>query len=114
MLPMQGSGAGQAIEDAYTLSHLLLRSLQDNIPIHRVTEAYSKGRLPLANLVIQKSREVAETLTFHTPEYEGINNADDGSVKRLLERMAAEYPALYDWMEDISVDEEVEKALKML
>ncbi|KAF8984591.1 hypothetical protein BDQ17DRAFT_1260725, partial [Cyathus striatus] len=99
MPPTQGSGAGQAIEDAYTLAHLLLKALQDDIPMHRVTEAYSKMRQPLANLVLQRSRDSARLSGFRAPGYEGVNSADDETQKKLYKQFAQDYPSLYDWME---------------
>ncbi|KAF8993897.1 hypothetical protein BDQ17DRAFT_1367666 [Cyathus striatus] len=114
MTPNLGSGAGQAIEDAYTLAHLLLKAIKEKIPIHRVTDAYTKVRQPLANLVLQRSVDAAQLSSFRAPGYEGINSADSTQRNKLFEQFALDYEALFNWWETNPVEQEVEKALYML
>lgn len=55
MSPHQGAGAGQAIEDAFVLAHLLKKSTSSTL--HLACEAYQHVRLPLANRVLRGSYE---------------------------------------------------------
>ncbi|KAF8990560.1 hypothetical protein BDQ17DRAFT_1371721 [Cyathus striatus] len=117
MTPNLGSGAGQAVEDAYTLAHLLSKAISEQKPIHRVTDAYTKSRQPLANLVLKRSLEADRLTRFRsdrTRGYEGINDKDDESKKEMFKRFAVEYEALYSWWETNPVEQEVEKVLQML
>ncbi|KAF9002490.1 hypothetical protein BDQ17DRAFT_1356956 [Cyathus striatus] len=115
MTPNLGSGAGQAIEDAYTLAYLLRKSLEETIPIQRVTEVYTKARQPLANLVLEKSHEMGRLACFHEPGYERINDADNEKAQEeMLERFPQDFVSKYLWWEMHPVKKEVEKALAML
>ncbi|KAF8990578.1 hypothetical protein BDQ17DRAFT_1371746 [Cyathus striatus] len=114
MMPTMGSGAGQAIEDAYILAQLLSKAVEDNIPIHRVTDAYTKTRQPLANLVLQKSYDLAQLITFRKQGYEGIDDADQETMKQLFRQFALDFEQLFDWWEMYPIEAEVEKALNML
>ncbi|KAK0504812.1 FAD/NAD-P-binding domain-containing protein [Armillaria luteobubalina] len=55
MSPHQGAGAGQAIEDAFVLAHLLKKSTSSTL--HVACEAYQHVRQPLANRVLHGSYE---------------------------------------------------------
>ncbi|KAF8977649.1 hypothetical protein BDQ17DRAFT_1383680 [Cyathus striatus] len=86
MPPNLGSGAGQAVEDAYTLAHLVGKAIKGNIPMHRVTEAYTKIRRPLANTVLRQSREMGRLVSFRAPGYEHFKSDDKEALNRWLER----------------------------
>ncbi|KAF8993910.1 hypothetical protein BDQ17DRAFT_1545816 [Cyathus striatus] len=114
MLPNLGAGAGQAVEDAYMLARLLLKALENDIPIHRVTDAYATTRRPIANLVLEKSREMARVGSFRAPGYEDISGADEETSRRLYEKLSVDVNEKFNWGEPYPVDKEVEKALEML
>lgn len=67
MTPHQGSGAGQALEDAYVLGSLLGHPsvTLDILPV--VLEIYEQIRLPFANDVQRRSAESAWRQSFQDP-----------------------------------------------
>ncbi|KAF8992598.1 hypothetical protein BDQ17DRAFT_1312808 [Cyathus striatus] len=121
MTPNLGSGAGQGIErtnnciqDAYILAHLIRKATEKQIPISRVTEVYSENRQPLANYVLKKSDDLGRLASFRFPGYEGIKDANDETMKALIEKFALDFEGLFDWWESHPVEKEVEKTLNML
>ncbi|KAF8992592.1 salicylate hydroxylase [Cyathus striatus] len=114
MPPTLGSGAGQAVEDAYILSLLLAKAVKDNVPMSRVTEAYTKVRQPLANLVLQRSHDMGKMATFSSPELESFNDENEETREVLLKKYVEEFESMFDWWKEYPVEKEVEKALGML
>lgn len=79
MSPFQGSGAGQAIEDAFILGTLLGHPAVtlETVPI--ALKLYEQLRLPLANEVQRRSLQAAWTVSFQDPRYEDFD-APDGET----------------------------------
>ncbi|KAF8979616.1 hypothetical protein BDQ17DRAFT_1367673 [Cyathus striatus] len=114
MTPNLGSGAGQAVEDAYTLARLVGKAIKENIQIHRVTEAYTKIRRPLANTVLQQSNEMGRLACFRAPGYEHFRSDDKEALNRWFERFLNDFNEKFGWTEKHPVEGEVEKALNIL
>ena len=68
MTPNQGSGAGQAIEDAYVLAALLTHPSVTRESIPRALKIYEKIRLPHGNDVQRRSRENGKLYEFAADE----------------------------------------------
>ncbi|KLO12920.1 FAD/NAD-binding domain-containing protein [Schizopora paradoxa] len=68
MTPNQGSGAGQAIEDAYVLAALLTHPSVTRDSIPRALKIYEKIRLPHGNDVQRRSRENGKLYEFAADE----------------------------------------------
>ena len=67
MTPFQGSGAGQAIEDAYILAALLAHHGTTLSTLPTALKVYESIRLPLANNVQRASRDNGLLCTFQDP-----------------------------------------------
>lgn len=79
--PGQAAGAGQGLEDAAVLSHLLaITRSTDQIP--RLLEVYDSIRRPRAQRVVQTSQEAGEMYVWNSPETESdmqkiVDNANN-------------------------------------
>ncbi|KAI0343322.1 FAD/NAD(P)-binding domain-containing protein [Trametopsis cervina] len=139
MMPYQGSGAGQAIEDAYLLGTLLAHT-PHNTPIARVAEVYDAVRRPAAQRVASVSRDAGLLYTFNYPGLEvrgdvgghgascapeeramGGQNGEDGREteaekenQRKLHEVYRRVRENWVWAWDTSVDGDVERAVRML
>lgn len=69
MAPHQGSGAGQAIEDAYVLGSLLGHPSVTLSTLPIALEIYQKIRLPHANDKQRRSAEAALVYSFEDPRF---------------------------------------------
>ncbi|KAI0062891.1 FAD/NAD(P)-binding domain-containing protein [Artomyces pyxidatus] len=100
MLPHQGAGAGQAIEDAYVLAALLGEaSTTPAVPsaVARALELYQSIRLYRANSVIEGSRESGRMYEFSS-EF----GQDYAVLAPAIERQ-------WDWLQEASAEEQVER-----
>lgn len=68
MTPHQGSGAGQAIEDAYILGSLLGHPKVTLDKVQIALEIYQQIRLPFANKIQRLSAEAAWISSFQDPK----------------------------------------------
>ncbi|GJJ14209.1 hypothetical protein Clacol_008471 [Clathrus columnatus] len=94
MLPHMGSGAGQAIEDAYILSELLSLPQTTKRNLKLVLKAYDYVRRPRANKVLTRSRDVGEIYEFRGPS--GDNQT---GIRKDLENMWS-----FVWHHDLGDD----------
>ncbi|KAF8152293.1 hypothetical protein B0H34DRAFT_663942, partial [Crassisporium funariophilum] len=115
MTPHQGNGAGQAIEDAYILAHLIAKAVRTNIPISSITEVYNAIRQPFGNLVQNASRTHGLLYEFNASHFEDVKEEGDVSVRpdrlrELGELITSEWE--YAW--STSAEGDLQKALAML
>ncbi|KZT72214.1 FAD/NAD(P)-binding domain-containing protein [Daedalea quercina L-15889] len=68
MSPHQGAGAGQAIEDAFILAHLLGHQATSLATLPQALLAYEHVRLPLGNHVLRGSYESGVMYEFNGPQ----------------------------------------------
>jgi salicylate hydroxylase len=96
--PHQGAGAGQAIEDAYVLTHLLgqVDSVED---IEDAFRAYDTVRRPRSQKVVTTSREVASLYEF-----------EDETVGTDLDLIRKKLEMRYDWIWDEDLPQQLKKA----
>ncbi|TBU25153.1 FAD/NAD(P)-binding domain-containing protein [Dichomitus squalens] len=67
MTPHQGAGAGQAIEDAYILAEVLGHPNTTLASLPKALVAYERVRLPMANHVLQGSKQSGDMYEFNGP-----------------------------------------------
>ncbi|KAI9061735.1 FAD/NAD-P-binding domain-containing protein [Trametes sanguinea] len=101
MTPHQGAGAGQAIEDAYILAEVLGHPGTTLSTLSQALAAYEAVRLPMANHVLQGSRESGNMYEFNGPL-----GAD-------LARLGPQIGKQWDWVWKTTPLEEREKALRL-
>ncbi|KAI5119670.1 hypothetical protein M0805_007760 [Coniferiporia weirii] len=79
MTPFQGSGAGQAIEDAFILGALLTHPLTTLSTLCVALKVYEEVRLPHANMVQRLSAENARLYHFDDPRTSGLGSDGHGA-----------------------------------
>ena len=96
--PHQGAGAGQAIEDAYVMTHLLgqVNSVED---IEDAFRAFDTVRRPRSQKVVTTSRDAASLYEF-----------EDETVGTDLDLIRRKLETRYDWIWDEVLPQQLRKA----
>ncbi|KAI0070639.1 FAD/NAD(P)-binding domain-containing protein [Panus rudis PR-1116 ss-1] len=102
MTPHQGSGAGQAIEDAYILSRLLSHPCTTRDNLSFALSAYEYIRMPLSQHVVRASRENGKMYEFNSIYGEDYNE--------LGHRLDAQW----SWLWWRTPEEEAERAVQVM
>ncbi|KAF7428286.1 hypothetical protein PC9H_007507 [Pleurotus ostreatus] len=97
MVPHQGAGAGQAIEDAYIIACLISRASEATVDL--ALQAYELVRLPVANHVLKGSAESGKMYEFNSQ-----HGDDYRTLGRAIERQ-------WDWIHWPSPNEDLACAL---
>jgi len=109
MLPHNGQGGSQSIEDAYTLARCLQAYFENkSVPLEQYLKAYESIRLPRTAAVQASSRETGEI-------YEQLGDMKD--IKDQEERYRLQHTKMetrMHWMWGYNVDTEIEKHLNAL
>lgn len=114
MTPHLGSGAGQAIEDAYVFANLLDRLLrQGSRDIQRISNAYTAIRRPIARSFVDASREQGIRLEFNAPEFDDIKEGDAIAPERLRD-LGKSLEKGFELPRKCSVRDDLQRALDML
>ncbi|TFK48376.1 FAD/NAD(P)-binding domain-containing protein [Heliocybe sulcata] len=108
MTPHEGSGAGQAIEDAYLLGTLLGHPHATRTTLPAALAAYDRVRRPFAESVQRKSRENGRLFTCRRHDLHGAD-VDEGVLRDLGERIRVNWK----WAWETSVDGDVGRAVEM-
>ena len=115
MSPAQGSGAGQAIEDAYILATLLAHQRTTRATLATALKVYEEVRLPHANEVMRRSALSADIGSYNDPRFSDIV---DGSSKGVdvgrLWDMGHAQMENWKWAWTTSIDGDEARAIKML
>ncbi|KAI0923676.1 hypothetical protein AcW1_006568 [Taiwanofungus camphoratus] len=113
MMPYQGAGAGQAIEDAYILATLLGHRNTTIAMIPRALKVYDAVRRPAAQRIATASRENG---LLYTLNYPGLmfEHGDGEQSTKLLSEIAIRIRKSWEWAWDTTVDEDVDRAVRML
>ena len=98
MLPHQGAGAGQGLEDALILAHLLSNSDLTVETIKAVSGIYEQVRLERAVKVQNTSRESGEIYELYSPQFSDF----DAVGSHLTHR--------FDWLWQHSLEQDVKTA----
>jgi salicylate hydroxylase len=106
MLPHNGQGGSQSIEDAYTLARCLAAHFENqSVPLERYLKVYEQIRLPRTSAVQASSREAGEI-------YEQIGSMKDiEDQKKRYEIMDQKMATRMHWMWGYDVDVEIKKKL---
>ncbi|PSR73284.1 hypothetical protein PHLCEN_2v10862, partial [Hermanssonia centrifuga] len=99
MTPHQGTGAGQAIEDACVLASLLGHPSTTLDTLSCALKAYEEIRLPFANNVLMRSR-----LAGLLYEFNSECGDDYTAIHSILEHQ-------FDWVDGDGVKQQIQKAL---
>jgi 2-polyprenyl-6-methoxyphenol hydroxylase-like FAD-dependent oxidoreductase len=109
MLPHNGQGGSQSIEDAYTLGRCLAAYFQNpSLPLERYLKVYEQVRLPRTAAVQASSREAGE-IYEQIGEMAGVEDQEE-RYRLMDDRMATRM----HWMWGYNVDTEIEKHLTAL
>ncbi|KAM6494775.1 salicylate hydroxylase [Amanita muscaria] len=118
MTPHTGSGAGQAMEDAYVLAHILTRSsiaqLNDHVPF--ITQTYDAIRRPMANAELKMSVTCGKLLGL-IDEDGDLGQVEDGDEEvphEVLVKFINKIQTRWRSPWKASLDEECEKSSKLL
>ncbi|KAH8923128.1 FAD/NAD(P)-binding domain-containing protein [Atractiella rhizophila] len=103
MLPHQGAGAGQAIEDAYLLANILAHELTKRETLGKALAVYSEIRLPRAQKVHWTSEKAGRVYEMVEP-----------GIERDTEKMRAELETRMSWIWEWEPEEERSKAFELL
>ncbi|KDQ56872.1 hypothetical protein JAAARDRAFT_36352 [Jaapia argillacea MUCL 33604] len=117
MTPHQGSGAGQAIEDAYILSALLTDPLCTRATLRNTLEIYNTVRLPMANRILEGSRSNGMMYEFNSPGYsqdELHSKEEIGWDMGKLKQLGEEFESRWMWAWTTTAEGDKQEALKML
>ncbi|PPR03585.1 hypothetical protein CVT26_006126 [Gymnopilus dilepis] len=114
MTPHQGNGAGQAIEDAYILAHLISKAARDQTPTSRLTQVYDAVRRPFANFVHAASRAHGLLYQFNAPGFEDIQEYDENVSKDRLDKLAQLIVGDWEYAWTTTADEDLKRALAMI
>ncbi|THU98077.1 salicylate hydroxylase [Dendrothele bispora CBS 962.96] len=99
MTPHEGSGAGQAIEDAYLLATVLGHHRANRNNVHRALAIYDDIRRPAAYHVMEHSRKNGQYFTLHV---DGVDFNNSGKPKEQwdnLQRLGRTFEKNWEWGE---------------
>ncbi|KZP08336.1 FAD/NAD(P)-binding domain-containing protein [Athelia psychrophila] len=115
MTPHQGSGAGQAIEDAYILAALLAHPKCTRSSLPRVLQIYDEVRRPKASTVWHRSRTSGLIYELGGAGCEHLGMHDDNvSSEMLAKRVGKAAEENCEWAWKTSAEEDRERAVSML
>ncbi|KAF9563568.1 FAD/NAD(P)-binding domain-containing protein [Agrocybe pediades] len=113
MTPHQGSGAGQAIEDAYILATLLGHPLTTRDTISRALGIYDHIRRPLAYKVHECSRKNGLYFTLSTPEID-FDRVPEHEMLNQLKVLGQVFTKNWEWSWNSSIGSAVLEAMRLL
>jgi len=121
MTPHQGSGAGQAIEDAYVLAALLTHPSTTRKSIPRALKIYEAVRLRHGNDIQRRSRENGKLYEFAADERHAHLSVDSDTsdtsridANRLVKEIGEAAMENWKWAWTTDVETEKEEAIRML
>ncbi|KAJ7289283.1 hypothetical protein C8J57DRAFT_428970 [Mycena rebaudengoi] len=113
MAPHQGSGAGQAIEDAYILATALGHRSTTRETLPRALRVFDEVRRPAATAVMEKSRMAGRYFSF---DVDGVDfdRLAGPQLWDKLQKLAGVVTQNWEWTWTTSVDTSIQEALRML
>ncbi|CAL1714511.1 unnamed protein product [Somion occarium] len=116
MLPYQGVGAGQAIEDAFLLATLLGHSVTTPATLSRALKVYDAVRRPFSQHVLETSRENGQLFTLNYPGLTFGTPQENRDAKKLqkLQDLCNRVRKNWEWCWLTTLDADLERAVKML
>ncbi|PPQ74337.1 hypothetical protein CVT24_000691 [Panaeolus cyanescens] len=113
MTPHQGSGAGQAIEDAYILSTILGHPNTNLSNIGSALKIYDRLRRPVAQKVHERSRLNGRYFTFNCEEI-NFANVPESDLLPKLKLMGQIFTKNWEWVWTTSAKALVDEAKRQL
>ena len=117
MSPNFGAGGGQAIEDAYILGRLLASPRVTLAHIPAVLRIYERVRLPFANDILRRGREVGLMYEFNASGYYDDSSTTQEHEREELDALGDAIRKMWEWQWTESVDTlwtQAERDLEML
>ncbi|KAI8996447.1 FAD/NAD(P)-binding domain-containing protein [Trametes punicea] len=119
MMPYQGAGAGQAIEDAYILAALLGDPRTTRATLDRALRIYDAVRRPFAYRVQDSSHESGLLFTLNYPGLtldHPVRTSGPGAQedKKKLEEISSRIRRSWEWAWNTTIDGDLHRALRML
>ncbi|KAF8621275.1 hypothetical protein AX15_007931 [Amanita polypyramis BW_CC] len=118
MSPHQGTGAGQAMEDAYVLARILLHSdiAQPAAQIPLITHVYDAVRQPIGNkaLLLANTLGKLTELTDDDMELPFVQGGDEKVPHEVLEGYVKKMLGHWKWHWETSVEDECQEASRLL
>ncbi|EGO01403.1 hypothetical protein SERLA73DRAFT_50608, partial [Serpula lacrymans var. lacrymans S7.3] len=111
MVPSQGAGAGQAIEDACVLAKLLGHKLTNIESVCYALAVYNEIRLPFTKDIAHRSYEQGKLSVFQGIEFDGCNLDD---VRARLALLGDRLNKNWDWAWLTTIDDSLQKAILLL
>ncbi|KAF9002468.1 salicylate hydroxylase [Cyathus striatus] len=109
MTPHQGTGAGQAIEDAYILASLLTNEKCNKKTLSTVSKVFSEIRQPVGNKVLDDSRKQGMRCQLVASGFDDVEEGREVDIERLRE-LFEDFSYAFDWVWNSSADKEREEA----
>ena len=113
MTPHQGSGAGQAIEDAYVLGSLLGHPSVTLATLSSALKVYQKIRLSFANEVQRRSAEAAWRQSFLDPKYAHLGRECTPNDVGLLWEIGHESAESMKWTWTTEIEDDRQRGMKL-
>ncbi|PPQ94686.1 hypothetical protein CVT25_009541 [Psilocybe cyanescens] len=113
MTPHQGSGAGQAIEDAFVIATLLGHPLTTRETLSRALGIYDHIRRPFSHTVHQRSRLNGQYFTLNTPEID-FELVPDHEMLSKLRILGHVFTKNWEWAWTTSLGGSVQEAIRLL
>ncbi|KAF9471974.1 salicylate hydroxylase [Pholiota conissans] len=114
MLPHQGAGAGQAIEDAYILANLLSQKPLITSQLPKIAEIYDRIRCPEGNRVLEASRISGLVSQLVAPGFEEVGEGDEGVSDEMLQDLIEELSRQWSWTWKESAEDDRRRAMAFL
>ncbi|KAJ7065673.1 hypothetical protein C8F01DRAFT_1126365 [Mycena amicta] len=122
MTPHQGSGAGQAIEDAYLLACLLGNPATTVHTLPRALRAFDQTRRPAATKVAEASRMAGRYFSFAVDQVDFSFTCDWGCPDaglspagwEILQKLHSAVVKNWEWTWTTSVDGSIKDAMRLL
>ncbi|KAG6844819.1 hypothetical protein H0H87_003386 [Tephrocybe sp. NHM501043] len=111
MAPHQGSGAGQALEDAYILATVLGHPSTTKDTLHRALDIFDQIRRPPAQQVAENSRRAGQIFTLHGLNLDGLSN---NALFTKLKSLSEEFIKIWEWTWTTSIEESRREAIRLL
>ncbi|KJA23632.1 hypothetical protein HYPSUDRAFT_215178 [Hypholoma sublateritium FD-334 SS-4] len=113
MLPHQGSGAGQAIEDAYILGLLLGHPSTTRATLSRALQIYDDIRRPFSQRVQERSRLNGQYFTLSCQEID-FNAIPEHEMLTKLKILGKVFTKNWEWAWMSSLGGSVEEAMRLI
>jgi salicylate hydroxylase len=113
MEPHQGTGAGQAIEDAYLLATLLGQRAITMSSISRALRAYDAIRRPFVNDIARRNRLTGYQFMFLGDNFDW-DNCPDEVLRSRLQYLGGNITNNWDWTWLTTIDELMEEGIRLL